>query len=131
MKIVFDTNVLVSAFLKPHSHAAKILRLILQGEIEIVADSRILNEYEEVLARPKFKLDEEKVKVVLDLIRLRCIKAPATRIKFSLPDEDDTPFIETALAGDADYLITGNKRHFPAKSCRDIKALSPDEFLKL
>ncbi len=131
MRIVLDTNVLVSALLKTHSQAARILRLILQGEMELVANNRILSEYEEVLARPKFNLPAREVKTVMEILRLRCLLAPEASINLDLPDKDDAPFVEAALSGRADCLVTGNKKHYPAKCCRGIKILSPREFLSL
>jgi len=65
MKVVLDTNVLVSAFLKPQSKPAKILRLILQGNIDIVINEYILAEYYEVLTRAKFDLNPENIQTVL------------------------------------------------------------------
>lgn len=129
MKIVLDTNILVSAFLKPQSNAARILRLILQGNLAIVVNEYILAEYYEVLARPKFDLSFDKVNIVLEFIRTRGIKAPALAESFSLPDSSDVPFLEAALATRADALITGNKKHFPSKSCKGQKVISPREFI--
>ena len=62
MKVVLDTNVLVSAFLKPRSNPARILRLVLQGDIQIVINEHIMAEYREVLFRPKFDLNLNKSK---------------------------------------------------------------------
>ena len=129
-KIVLDTNVLVSAFLKPMSIPARILRLVLQGDLEIIVNPEILAEYAEVLARPKFELDSEKVRVVLDYIRSVGITAPTLSQPCSLPDPADEPFIESAVTAKADALITGNKKHFPKRSCRAVKVYSPTEFLK-
>ena len=65
MKVVLDTNVLVSAFLSPSGNAARILRLIIQGDVLIVLNESILAEYYEVLKRPKFELDMEAVLIVI------------------------------------------------------------------
>jgi len=130
VKIVLDTNVLVSAFLKPQSSPAKILRLILQGNIDIVVNECILSEYYEVLTRPKFDINPENVRTVLSLIRTKGINAPALAQSFSLPDRDDEYFLEAALATGADALVTGNKRHFPEKRCKGQVVVSPKEFLE-
>ena len=129
MKIVLDTNILVSGFLKPQSNPATILPLILQGNLSIVVNEYILAEYYEVLGRPKFDLSFDKVNIVLEFIRTRGIKAPALAESFSLPDSSDVPFLEAALATRADALITGNKKHFPTKSCKGQKVVSPREFI--
>lgn len=129
MKIVLDTIVLVSAFVSPHGAPALILRLILQGELTLVADSRILDEYREVLMRPRLGLPREAVETALAALREEAIMAPAYPAGLSLPDADDLPFLEAALAGRADVLITGNARHFPPSRCRGIVVLSPAAFL--
>ncbi len=129
MRIVLDTNVLMAAFLRPHSTPAMILRLILQGEIELVTNAQILDEYEEVLLRPKFKLNKEKVRTVLDFILMKSLLAPALIHKVKLPDRDDEPFLEVALGSKADAIVTDNKKHYPPKACKGIKILTPHEFL--
>ena len=130
MRIVLDTNVLVSAFLKPRSAPARILRLVIQGDLEIVINEDVLSEYSEVLARPKFKLDQERIRTVIDLIRSTGISSPLLPPSFHLPDPADEPFLEAALAGRADVLITGNKKHFPKRLCKGVKIANPAEFLK-
>ena len=129
MQIVLDTNVLVSAFLNPRSNAARILRLIIQGDISIVVNEPILTEYFEVLKRPKFELNPEDVQIVFDYIRSIGIHAPTLGKSISLPDRDDEPFLEAALATRADVLVTGNIKHFPQKYCKGQKIMTPREFL--
>ncbi|MDR2135884.1 MAG: putative toxin-antitoxin system toxin component, PIN family [Treponema sp.] len=68
MKIVLDTNVIVSALLCPQSLPAKILGLVLNGTIGIVYDNNILVEYSDVLNREKFKINKESIKIVLDVL---------------------------------------------------------------
>lgn len=131
MKIVLDTNVLVSAFLKPRSGPARILRLVLQGDVQIIINEHILTEYSEVLRRPKFDLNLDKVQTVLEVIRSKGIKASALAESFQLPDSGDEPFLEAALAAGADAIITGNKKHFPKKACKGQKVVNPNEFLRL
>ena len=129
MKIVLDTNILVFAFLKPRSKPARILRLVLQGDIEIIINEPILEEYLEVLKRPKFDLNLENVQTILEVIRSKGINAPYLTESFDLPDSSDEPFLEAALASTADVLITGNKKHFPKKSCKGQRVVTPAEFL--
>ena len=130
MKIVLDTNVVVSAFLKPQSKPAKILRLVLQEEIHLVANEAILAEYQEVLERPGFALDQSRVQVILDYLRQICIFADALPETPTLSDPGDIPFLEAAIAGHADVLVTGNVKHFPKSKCKGKVVLSPAEFLQ-
>jgi putative PIN family toxin of toxin-antitoxin system len=129
LQIVLDTNVLVSAFLNPASTSARILRLVIQGDISIVVNEPILTEYYEVLKRPKFELNPEGVQIVLDYIRSIGIHAPTLAKSISLPDRGDEPFLEAALATQAYALVTGNIRHFPKKHCKGQKIMMPRDFL--
>jgi uncharacterized protein len=130
LKVVLDTNVIVSGFLKPRSKPARILRLVLQGEVTIVCNEAILAEYTEVLARPKFELNRDKVEKIVQLIRSQGIHSPALAQPLNLPDPHDEPFLEAAFATGADVLVTGNIKHFPEKACKGLKVVSPAEFLQ-
>jgi putative PIN family toxin of toxin-antitoxin system len=129
LQIVLGTNILVSAFLNPGSTSARILRLVIQGDISIVVNEPILTEYHEVLKRPKFELNPGDVQIVLDYIRSIGIYAPTLAKSISLPDRDDEPFLEAALATRADALVTGNIKHFPKKYCKGQKIMTPRDFL--
>ena len=130
MNVVLDTNVLVSALLSPFHTPARVLDLILAGEVEIAFDDRIMAEYREVLARPKFAFDLRAVEDILDFIEhsgiaVTSLPLPAAK----LPDIDDLPFLEVAAAAQA-TLVTGNVRHFPPDQRAGVAVLSPAEFLE-
>ncbi len=130
MRVVLDTNVIISSFLTPAGNPSRILRLILQGDLEIVIDEQILAEYTEIASRPIFQLDRDKVQIVLDYLRSVAIHAPSLPLVPSLPDPGDEPFLEAALSTKSDFLITGNKKHYPARTCKDITVVTPSEFLQ-
>ena len=129
MDIVIDTNVLVAGLLSPFGACGKIVRMVSAGELILSFDARILSEYNEVLRRPKFGFEEEKIAAFLDYIVYRGRAVAPFPLSYSLPDPDDEPFLEVALASHAVCLITGNQKHFPAERCQDAKVISPDEFL--
>lgn len=131
MKVVLDTNVIVSGFLKPRSIPARILRLVLQGDLNIVCNEHILAEYLEVLKRPKFELDLKRIEPILAFFRSRGIYASALPHSLNLPHHDDEPFLEAAISAGADALVTGNIRHFPQKDCMGVIVLPPAEFVKM
>jgi len=128
--VVVDTNVIVSALIKPFSDSSKILNLILSGKIKLAYDFRILSEYEEVLRRKKFNFNPEYIEAIITQIREDGINIDSIPSKKSLPDKDNTPFLEVALTKKNAVIVTGNKKHFPYKQCKSIKILSPSEFLK-
>lgn len=129
MKVVVDTNVLVAGLLSPFGPPGEILRMIASGIVWLCFDARILTEYEKVLARPKFQFSTEHAHALLDEIKAEGFSVAGTPLPVRLPDPSDEPFLESALAGDADCLITGNIRHFPSKQRQGMTVLSPREFL--
>jgi len=115
LKVLLDTNIIVSALLSPQGLSAKLLNLLFDKKLTIVYDNNIFAEYLEVLNRAKFMLDKELVNLVIDFISKEgeYIIAEFQNIQFI--DEDDKVFYEVYKGGDVDYLITGNKKHFPKK----------------
>ena len=116
MKIVLDTNVLISALINPGGIPAKILNLILNGKLTVLYDNRIMGEYRVVLSRKKFDFSLEIIEPLLDYIKYEGEFIAAEPLKTHFLDEDDKMFLEVALSGKAEYLITGNIKHFPAES---------------
>ena len=130
MRVVLDTNVLISSFLTSAGNPSRILRLILQGDLEIAINEQILAEYTEVASRPIFRLDREKVRIVLDYLRSAAIHAPSLPVVPSLPDHGDEPFLEAVLSTKSDFLITGNKKRYPARLFKNVTVVTPAEFLR-
>ncbi|MBN1904805.1 MAG: putative toxin-antitoxin system toxin component, PIN family [Deltaproteobacteria bacterium] len=130
MIIVLDTNVLVSGLLTPYGSSGEIIRMVSTGKLVLEYDSRILSEYMEVLNRPKFQFDKELVEAVIEIIKSNGHTVSASPLKMPLPDPDDAPFLEVAIEGDSEYLITGNKNHYPEKMCKGFLVLSPAEFVE-
>ena len=129
MRAVVDTNVFVSAMLSPAGIPARILTLILNRHIILLISSGIFEEYEEVLKRKEFSFNEETIHTLLRMMTLYAEKVTPISHSISLPDPDDLCFLECAITAKADFLITGNKRHFPAALCHPIKVVSPSEFV--
>lgn len=131
MKIVLDTNVLVSGLLSPFGPPGEIVRMVSSGALELCFDARILFEYREVLKRPRFKIDLDDMEVLLEQIEARGHPVAASPLLRGLPDEDDEPFLEVAIAGATECLVTGNPRHFPKNRRQGIVVVTPCEFLTL
>ena len=130
MRVVLDTNVLVSGVLNPHGSPGRCLDLILDGELTVLFDDRILAEYREVLLRPRFQFDPADIEALLESLMGQGESILAPPIDGSLPDPDDLPFLEVAVAGKADVLVSGNLRHFP-EGCvpPDLQVAAPATLL--
>jgi putative PIN family toxin of toxin-antitoxin system len=129
MNIVLDTNVLVSGLLSPFGPCGEIVRMVSSAELTLSVDARILTEYKEVLVRPKFKFDQDKIDVLLDHIEHRGRVVASSPLQQSLPDSDDEPFLEVAIAAKAVCIVTGNHIHFPPDLCQGVTIFSPSDFL--
>ena len=131
-RAVFDTNVVVSGFLSPAGPPGRIVEWLRNGSVRAVLDDRIMAEYAEVLARPVFRLPVAEVELVLAAIRSRSfwVEAEAARPVRGLPDPDDAPFLECALASGVP-LVTGNLRHFPKSAAKNATVITPAQFVAL
>ena len=128
---VYDTNVIVSATLKPESIPASLVALCLEGSVKLFLTPEILEEYREVLKRPKFAFDPSSVDAFLqDIEKAAGMVYPTKRVRRAL-DEPDNRFLECAKAAKAHYLVTGNKKHFPFPEFKGTKIVSPAEFAAL
>ena len=135
MKIVLDTNVLVSAFISPFGPPAAILRSVLTGIVTLFFDERILAEYRDVLTRGRFSFDRDRVDEILRVVETNGLPVLANPLRLQLPDPSDAMFLEVAAAAAADCLVTGNSKHFPPEQVRTVSRsderyiLTPREFL--
>ncbi|HMK75128.1 MAG TPA: putative toxin-antitoxin system toxin component, PIN family [Thermodesulfobacteriota bacterium] len=130
MMIVLDTNVIVSGILRSFSKASLILTLIADGTVQVAYDLRLLSEYRDVLNRPKFNFAKENVEAFLTQVEQEGFLVSVKPLKIHLPDPDDEPFLEVAVARKVEAIVTGNQRHFPKKEYRGVRILSPAEFLE-
>ena len=129
MRIVMDTNVLVSGMLTPFGVCGEIVRMLTSSNITLCVDSRILFEYEDVLRRPRFQIEYNMIDLVMEYIESSSEAHNTTPLQKFLPDPDDNQFLEVAISANVDCLVTGNVKHFPRNSRCGVKVLSPREFL--
>jgi putative PIN family toxin of toxin-antitoxin system len=130
LKIVLDTNVLVSALLRPGSLPARILDLVLAEQVTLALDDRIFEEYQSVLIRPEFPFPPDQIRALLEFVWRTGEMVEAALLPLHLPDPDDAMFLEVAVSAMADAVVTGNLKHFPASQRRGARVLSPREWLE-
>jgi putative PIN family toxin of toxin-antitoxin system len=127
MRVVIDTNVLVSGIINTSGIPAQIINLLINGRLTPLYDSRTLKEYEEVLNRKKFGFKKSTITPILDYIKNEGEYITSEPNKEYFTDQDDKMFYEVAVTGNANCIITGNKEHYP----KEIKVKSPKEFIDL
>jgi putative PIN family toxin of toxin-antitoxin system len=130
MRVVVDTNVLVSGLLSPFGPPAQIVRMVASGVLVVCHDARILSEYRDVLLRPKFPFPRDAVDALLDQIASSGEAVASEPLRNALPDRDDEPFLEVAVSGRAEALITGNLKHYPRVARAGVVVLSPSKFVE-
>ena len=133
MKVVLDTNVLVSGLWTPKGPAGRILQSLAAGAFDLYLDERIFAEYRDVFARKKIKrkVGDGAIANLLRTVTDRGRWVSAPRVDDQLPDPKDQMFLEVAVACQADYLVTFNLKHFPRDQTLGIPIILPHQFLAL
>jgi putative PIN family toxin of toxin-antitoxin system len=129
-RVVLDTNVVVSALLKPQGREDQVLRLALAGRLLVCVSPQVLAEYGRVLSSPKFKFQPEEVATALrQLEKAGSLFRPARILEIS-GHESDNRFYECADAAQAAFLVTGNLKHFE-KDYRATRIVNARKLLDL
>jgi putative PIN family toxin of toxin-antitoxin system len=131
LKAVYDTNVVVSANVNPGGLPASLVALALGKQVRLFYSPAILEEYEEVLKRPKFGFTPQVVDLFLRDLRAAGEMVRPTQKLSASPHEPDNRFVECAQAARADYLLTGNTKHFPFPEFAGTKIVTPAEFARV
>jgi putative PIN family toxin of toxin-antitoxin system len=114
IRVVIDTNILVSALLTPQGAPAEVfLMCLLQPDFQLCVSGAVFAEYEEVIRRPRLHRSEYEIESTLAAIRDRSLWVKPTEKVRACSDPSDDLFLECAQAADAQFLVTGNARHFP------------------
>src|SRR4051812_15799106 len=130
LRLVLDTHIIVSSALKPDGLQRTVLLLALTKPARLYVSIAILAEYRDVLARPELNIRRGKRQQLLQFIRNTAqVVSPVRSIQVT-KDPEDNIFVECAGAARADYLITGNQRHFP-KFWKKTKIITSREFIDL
>ena len=137
MRIVLDTNVLISAFLSGTSVPYQVFELTRTGGMTLLMSPPIFQELERVIRYPHLRAhanyrDDQVERFLRGIKRTSLWVSADQTLALIEADETDNRFIELAVAGKARYIITGDKRHLlPLRRYRGIEIVSPAEFLAL
>ena len=132
MKVVIDTNVLVSAILRDRSPEQVVLFVLDNDKIEWVASQEIIAEYLEVLCRPKFRLPTDILNLWSERLKRAIIVVEAPGVIVDFPrDPKDARFLACALASQADFLITGDRDFSGAQAILSTRIVSVSQFQAL
>ena len=136
IRVVLDTNLLVSALGNPRGAPAKILESWRLGDIAVVSSEAILDEVRRVMEYPKVRkflhLKAEEIEGFIDELREFCLIVPGD-LEVSVIEEDhsDDKFLACALEGEAEFIISGDKHLKSLREYRGVQVLSPNSFLAI
>ena len=128
-KVVFDTNVLISATLWDNSVAQKFLFKCIRENVQIFSSQEILEEYKEILARD-FDYEEQEIGEILErVIQFVTLITPREKVEIIKEDPDDNKIVECAIESNAEYIISYDKHLLKLKEYKGIKIVRPEEAL--
>jgi putative PIN family toxin of toxin-antitoxin system len=130
LRLVLDTNIFVSAALKPDGLQRTVILLAFRKPARPYVSLAIVAEYRAVLSRPELKIRRRFQLQLLELVKKRAHLVTPQRQLNETSDPDDNKFLECADVARADYLVTGNARHFPP-FWKKTKIITSREFLVL
>lgn len=130
LRLVIDTNIIISAALKPDGLQRTVLLLAMTKPARWYVSRPILLEYQDVLSRPELKIRRGLRQELMQLVRSHSHSVAPKRQLHITADAGDNKFLECADVARADYLVTGNQRHFPMYWKR-TKVISSREFIML
>ena len=136
MRVVIDTNVLISAFLSPGGTPAQILQAWRRQQVEVVVSADLLTEYAETLASPKINrilgLSSAEIEEIIQSLKASAIFLPIILLEVQIAkDPDDNILFAAAIEGQADYIISGDGVVQAVKEYQGIRVFSPGLFLTL
>ena len=131
MRIVCDTNVIVSGLLFG-GHSRDILAAVAKGDITAYTSPALLHELHDVLSRRKFRLSQEQVAALMELIRetFVCV-SPVAELSVIADDPDDDRILEAALAARAAVIVSGDAHLLSLGRWRSIAVFAPADFAAL
>jgi len=115
IRVVLDTNILISALLSPQGPPTQVLLMvILQSDTQLCVSGDVYAEYEEVIRRPRLNRSESEIAATLRAVRENGLWVIPTEKVRACSDPDDDIFLECAQAAAAQFPVTGNVKDFPA-----------------
>ena len=129
MRVVFDTNIFISALIFSGGNAEDAMMRIIDGKDTLVISHEIIDEVLAVLAR-KFSRDAEALsRVAVNLASIGELVSSAERLNI-LDDKADNRILECAVAGNAEAIVTGDKAMLMLKKHRNVRIITLSEFLR-
>lgn len=131
MRVVFDTNIFVSAFVIPGSRAEHAMLRVIEGKDHLIISKPIIQELLMTLSRKFGREREELAHLALFLAEIGELVYPKRKKVTILKDEPDNRILECALAGDAEVIVTGDQAILALGEFKGIKVITLKEYLSV
>ena len=136
MNVVLDANIFISALITEGGIPARILAHWRSGDIDVVASPAIIEEVRRVTGYPKLlnryaRIRENRDEFIATLSEIAIVVEPTEKLTVVREDESDNRYIECALAGNAEYLVSGDSHLLDVAEYRGIKMVPPATFLAI
>jgi putative PIN family toxin of toxin-antitoxin system len=128
LRAVIDTNIFLAGLLNVDGGAAKIIRAFQDGEFELIITHEVFDEYLRVIHLFDNDVPAHKSEELLELVFAKAVKVRPAAARGLCSDADDEKFLSAASGGQADFIVTKNKKHFP-KDVASVKIVNVREFL--
>ncbi len=129
--IAVDTNVLISTLLGKSYPYLIIRELILRKQVINIISDEVFSEYVDVFSYRKFEkyknFEEESLQLLEDIKNTSVVIKPSKQFKL-LADESDNKFLDLVYSSNADFLVTGNSKHFPFATFKNTRIISPEKY---
>lgn len=128
---VYDTNVLISAFIG-RGAPYKALDAVYAGKVILVISPDMLLEFEDVISRPKFNYTDKHIRRILTIVfKVAKVVEPDFSVDVVEEDTSDNRVIEAAISGKAKYIVTGDRHLLSLKKVGNIEIISVKDFLEI
>lgn len=128
MRLVLDTNTIISSTLWDNSVSHKLLIELINKNVEIFTTTEILNEYKKVIIRDFDYSEEEADEIIRKLVSFIKIIEPKTRVDIIKDDSEDNKILECAIESNSDFILSYDKHLLNVKQFQQIKIIIPEEF---
>jgi len=131
IRVVLDTNILVSALITYGGNEWKVFREVVEGRVLSLTSEAIIDEFLEVIAEPRFGYSKFQISIIfLSLIDMPYMVIPTEELNVIKDDPSDNKILECAVSGNAQYIISGDKHLLALGEYQGIKIINSSDFLK-
>jgi uncharacterized protein len=132
VRVVFDTNVYISAILNSRKSREALVESFASEKIQVLISEPILTEIEKVLTLKFHRTHKDIVRILIEIRQNTIIVSPNLKFSVIKNDETDNRILECAIAGNAHYIVSGDRHHLlPLIEYQGIMILAPADFLKM